>query len=296
MKSEGKNFNAADWEDFSHTSTETNSSGPQLFKTYQTFKAYIDNLPKTELVNRGWMHSPDDIGALSALFFQLHTDKKQVLFRKSAEAKAPILAVWLAKARTEAELSFHTQKVAHFNGLTADDLRAIAQSSVDVEVLIELPSILARKGVILVFLNALPGMKLDGAAFRLTSGNPVVAMSIRFPRLDSFWFTLLHELAHVNLHADLLGEPICDDLDVEGDDAVEIAANKLAKASFVERSVWRNCEPKYDTADDAVIAFARKAHIHPAIVAGMLRKETGNYTRYSRIVNAINVRDILFKS
>lgn len=296
MSNKGKNFNAADWEDFTHSSVEGSASGPQLFKTYQAFKVYVDSLPKAELVKRGWMRSPDDIGALSALFFQLHADKKQVLFRKSAEAKAPLLAVWLSKARAEAELSFHAHKAAHFSGLTKDDLRAIAQLSVDVEAIGELPGILARKGVMVVFLAALPGMKLDGAAFRLASGNPVVAMSIRFPRLDSFWFTLLHELAHVALHVDLLDEPICDDLEVEGEDVVEVAANKLAKASFVERSVWRNCEPKYNTADDAVVAFARKIKIHPAIVAGMLRKETGDYVRYSSIVNAINVRDILPKS
>ena len=44
---------------------------------------------------------------------------------------------------------------------------------------------------------------------------------------------------------------------------------------------WRNCEPKYDTSDRAVHAYAAEQDVHPSIVAGLLRKESGNYKRYS---------------
>lgn len=293
MKNPGNNLNATDWDDFVHSTAKSVSSGPDLFKTFQTFKAYVDTLPKADLVKQGWMKSKDDIGALSSLFFRLHSDKNQVLFRKSKEANTPLLAVWLSRAQVEAELAYHKHGTARFNELTKGDLRALAQLSVDVGVIRELPILLARKGVVLVFLAALPGMKTDGAVFKLASGNPVIALSLRYARLDYFWFTLLHELAHIVLHAGLLDDTICDALDSDGTDEIEVAANRLAKSSIVERSIWRNCEPKSHQNNETVIAFARKIHVHPSLVAGLLRKEANDYSRYSDIVNEVNVRALI---
>ena len=36
---------------------------------------------------------------------------------------------------------------------------------------------------------------LDGAALKLADGTPVVGLTLRYDRIDSFWFCLLHELA-----------------------------------------------------------------------------------------------------
>ena len=37
---------------------------------------------------------------------------------------------------------------------------------------------------------------------RRYNGAPVAALTLRYDRLDNFWFTLLHELAHIALHMD----------------------------------------------------------------------------------------------
>ena len=137
-------------------------------------------------------------------------------------------------------------------------------------------------------------MKLDGTVFKLESGNPVVGMSFRFSRLDNFWFTLMHELAHIHLHMDLLSEPIVEDLEVDVGSEIEVAANRLAKNSFVDRVTWRNCEPKYDKAIKAIEKLSEEVGIHKSIIAGMLRKETGDFAAYSGIVNEINARDLVF--
>ncbi|MGA3843425.1 ImmA/IrrE family metallo-endopeptidase [Ralstonia nicotianae] len=47
----------------------------------------------------------------------------------------------------------------------------------------------------------------DGVVFCLDDGHPVIGLSLRHPRLDIFWFTLMHELAHIVLHKELLTEP-----------------------------------------------------------------------------------------
>src|SRR4030095_5102041 len=134
-----------------------------------------------------------------------------------------------------------------FAKLTRDQLRNLARMSVDPQIARQLPAILADFGVILVYLYALPGMKADGAVFRLSTGHPVVAMSLRFPRLDYFWFTLLHELSHIVLHNDQLTEPVFFDVEAEEKNRTEKAANRLAKNSIVDRESWRNCAPKYDS-------------------------------------------------
>ncbi len=167
--------------------------------------------------------------------------------------------------------------------------------SVDPQVVRQLPSILAEFGIILVYVYALPGMSADGAVFHLSTGHPVIAMSLRFPRLDYFWFTLLHELAHLVLHNDQLKEPVFFNVEAEEKDRAEKAANRLAKDSIVDRESWRNCEPKYDPTDRAVHAYAAEQGVHPSLIAGLLRKESGNYKRYSSIINEHDVRAIIFQ-
>ena len=184
--------------------------------------------------------------------------------------------------------------VPTFSGIGADFLSSLAKLSVDETIPISLPHILAENGIILIYEPSFRGMKLDGVVFRLENGNPVIGMSLRYPRLDYFWFTLMHELAHIHLHLNRLDEPIFDDLDMNDSDTIEVQANRLAKSSFIPRSIWRNCAPKYQKSDEVLIKFSEEIGIHPAIVAGMLRKEENSYTMYSRIVNKINVRDMVF--
>jgi hypothetical protein len=68
-----------------------------------------------------------------------------------------------------------------------------------------------------VCLRHLPKTYLDGAAFWLAEG-PAVALTLRYDRIDAFWFTLMHELAHL---AEGRGEAYLDQLEDGGDDAPE---------------------------------------------------------------------------
>lgn len=60
----------------------------------------------------------------------------------------------------------------------------------------ELPTRFARVGVHLVFVEHLPGGKIDGAAF-MVDQHPVIAISGRGKRFDKLFFALMHEVAHV---------------------------------------------------------------------------------------------------
>jgi HTH-type transcriptional regulator/antitoxin HigA len=199
-------------------------------------------------------------------------------------------------ARAEAEYLCLAENRPAFTGLAKEHLRKLALLSVDPQIIRELPSILAEVGVILVYVCALPGMNADGAVFSLSTGHPVIAMSLRYPRLDYFWFTLLHELAHLVLHSEQLKEPVFFNIDAEEKDRAEKAANRLAKDSIVNRESWRNCKPKYDPTDQAVYAYAAEQGVHASLIAGLLRKESGNYRRYSSIINEHDIRAIIFQS
>ena len=284
-----------DWADFTHTTQTSNVSARDLFERYREFRRFVAGLSKRDLVARGWLTNVDDDIPLATVFFDLPLSKQPTLFRKSAKANENLLAVWQAKARSQAEYFYFTEKCPAFTGITKEYLRDLALLSVNPLVVRDLPRMLAEFGIILVYVYALPGMNADGAVFHLSTGHPVIALSLRFPRLDYFWFTLLHELGHLVLHNDQLKEPVFFDVEVAEKDRIERAANRLAKDSIVDRGSWRSCAPKYDPSDRAVHAYAAEQGVHPSLIAGLLRKEFGNYTRYNSIINEHDIRVIIFQ-
>jgi len=61
----------------------------------------------------------------------------------------------------------------------------------------KVPRILAEHGIRFLIVESLPSAKIDGVCFWLNDVSPVVALSMRFDRIDNFWFVLRHELEHV---------------------------------------------------------------------------------------------------
>src|SRR5690606_14457409 len=84
--------------------------------------------------------------------------------------------------------------------VTVDFLRTLARFSYLDSGPLLAKEFLNKNGIHLVCEAHLPKTHLDGAALRLPDGSPVVALTLRYDRLDNFWFTLFHELAHVGLH------------------------------------------------------------------------------------------------
>lgn len=108
----------------------------------------------------------------------------------------PTQLAWLACARRQARDV--TVEPYNLTGL-AELAPSIAGLLKGPEAFAELPQVLGGVGVRLVYLEAFPSSKLNGASFLLDDdpGQPVVALSGRGRRLDKVLFTLLHELAHL---------------------------------------------------------------------------------------------------
>ena len=62
--------------------------------------------------------------------------------------------------------------------------------------------LLGALGIAVEMVPHLPKTHLDGAALRMADGPPVIGLTLRYDRIDNFWFCLLHELAHVGRHLD----------------------------------------------------------------------------------------------
>jgi HTH-type transcriptional regulator / antitoxin HigA len=146
-------------------------------------------------------------------------------------------------------------------------------------------------GIPIIVERHLTGTHLDGAALLDQDGEPVVGLTLRFDRVDYFWFTLLHELAHVMKHLSGPGDSFLDRLeDCEATEALEVEANRIARDSLISRAAWRRSEVVSAASRDRVLRFAKEQLIHPAIVAGRVRRETGNFRILSDLLGTNEVR------
>lgn len=118
----------------------------------------------------------------------------------TSDGLTPAQTAWCVRARQLAAV----QIVAAFDHSRfeklEDELRRLAAFPKDAK---KLPDVLARYGVRFVVVEPLPGAKIDGAAFWLDEGSPAIAVSMRFDRIDAFWFIVMHECSHIK-HCDAL--------------------------------------------------------------------------------------------
>lgn len=145
-------------------------------------------------------------------------------------------------------------------------------------------------GIVLIVEPHLSHTHLDGAAIQGAKG-PVIGLTLRHDRLDNFWFCLLHELVHVDRHLTLEARRFCDDLDEDVTvDANEREADTIAQESLIPTDVWVN-SPAYSLhSEEAVQDLASRLRIHPAIVAGRIRKESGRFKILGELVGRGQVR------
>ncbi|HRJ60472.1 MAG TPA: ImmA/IrrE family metallo-endopeptidase [Azospirillaceae bacterium] len=154
---------------------------------------------------------------------------------------------------------------------------------------------LAHHGVHLVILAHLPRTYLDGAAMLADDGTPVIGLTLRYDRTDSFWFSLMHELAHVALHLDEQRASCFDDFDLKDGDEIEKEADEMAQNALIPPEEWETSGVLDNPTPSAVMELAQRLKINPAIVAGRVRRETGNYRLLSQFVGSGEVRPLFKK-
>jgi HTH-type transcriptional regulator/antitoxin HigA len=246
--------------------------------------------PIREMIRRGWLIDADaaNLQLQMARFFDASSAEDIHLphaGKKSRYDKIPFPQLaWLFRARQIATSITVSKYSCKRLKSALRELRNLLNKPEDTG---RVAQILAECGVRFVLVEPLPQGKIDGACFWLDADSPVIAMSLRYDRIDNFWFVLRHEIEHVlrgDGQADEIG--IVDELDgnrgaVDGTGLPEeeLIANRAAaefcipQDEIVEFIARRN--PYISERD--VLSFARRLDVHPGLVVGQIHSRTGRY-------------------
>jgi HTH-type transcriptional regulator/antitoxin HigA len=129
---------------------------------------------------------------------------------------------------------------------------------------------LNNAGVKFIYLNHLPKTYLDGAAF-YNGANPVIAYTGRYNRIDHFWFTIAHEIAHILKHLKKEDFGFIDDEKLKQDSKTERDADAFAAKVLKYNEIYAFFDNniKY-ISSDKIQSCSETLRIHKSIIIGTL--------------------------
>ena len=270
-----------------------------------TSEAEIDwrRFPLREMAKRNWIEKQSNLHEnAEELVTRLMrkagcTEPTAALYRKTDQNRANAktdpyaLNAWcwqvLAQAN-ERDLQADYQE----DGDHAELLNLVAKLSPAIDGPRQAVDFLAEQGITVEIVPHLPKTHLDGAAMKSVGGRPVIGLTLRYDRIDNFWWVLMHELAHVALHLSEPNEAFVDDLQLTAANDVEKKADDFAYNCLIPEDIWYDSGILENPSPMAVIGLAQEAGVHPAIVAGRARHELENYRLLSQFVGTGSVRPI----
>lgn len=133
-----------------------------------------------------------------------------------------------------------------------------------------LGSILANCGVVLVLIPHFPKTYTTGATFWIEKNKAVIMMSLRGSWSDIFWFSLIHEIAHILLHdkrATFLENGQSDQQYIKQEKEADLFAQK----TLIPPKEYKEFVLEGDFTASSIKNFANKIGIFPGIVTGRLQ-------------------------
>jgi len=245
------------------------------------------------MIKRGWLEAenirnvPEVEKALMKFFDVSSIDDIEILphAAKKTNTCAPVTPAqlaWLYRVKVIAS-EMITAKYSHPKVKQAlDSLRNLMASAEEAR---KVPRILAECGIKFLIVETLPSTKIDGVCFWLNNLSPVIALTLRYDRIDNFWFVLRHELEHVlrkhgrsemMIDTELEGEKagvgvgIVEEERVANEAAADFCVPQKRINSFIARK-----SPFFSQRD--LIGLANTVHVHPGLIAGQLQHKTGRY-------------------
>ena len=253
-------------------------------------------LPVAEMIKRRWIASENvrDVEETSralARFFGVDTPEQIEILPHAAKKTAvfaeatPVQIAWLYRVKQIASEMLVPRYSPSAVRLAIEKLSDLLSAPEEAR---KAPAILSDCGIRFVIVEQLKGAKIDGVCLWLNDFAPVIGMSMRFDRVDNFWFVLRHELEHVlrghgrtavMLDAELegqragIGDEIPDEERVANQAAADFCVPKKQMDMFIARKA-----PFFAERD--LLGFARTLQIHPGLVAGQLQHRTGRNDRF----------------
>ena len=268
------------------------------------------DLPISNMIKRGWIRAenvrdvPQVESALAYFFGVDSIDSIEILPHAAKKtqtntAVTPAQLAWLYRVKAIASDMLAGKFSPQSAKNTVEQLKNLLHAPEEIR---KVPRILAENGIRFLIVEALPSSKIDGACLWIDEKHPVIAMTLRYDRIDNFWFVLRHELEHV-INRDGL-KTIMLDYELEGEKAGDFShiaeeermANKAAIEfcipqkkldSFIARK-----SPFFKETD--ILGFANTINVHPGLIAGQLQHRTGRYDRFRS--HLVKIKHIISKS
>ncbi len=260
--------------------------------------AWVQTLPVREIVSRQWVIvEPGESREAAVKRWILPTLSSEYLLaarqtrhvRTAKQSDEGSLLAWTARVL---ERSSKNPPTKYVHGTINQELMSrIVRLSADERGPVLARDFLAEQGVGMVIEPHLPRTHLDGAAIWCETG-PVIGLTLRHDRIDNFWFTVLHEVAHL-WQMDRTGNDVggfYDDLDAPDRDGLEVEADATASEVMIPTELWEASPASRLRSPEAVNLLAGQLGISPAIVAGRIRHKYRNYRVLSRMVGTGQVR------
>lgn len=263
------------------------------------------DLPITEMIRRGWIaaegiRDTKKVEKELVRFFGADRVENIEILPHAAKKSAanlsatPVQIAWLYRVKQIASEMLTCAYSPDSTRIALTRLRSLMTGSDGVS---KVPRVLAECGIRFVLVEALAGSKIDGACFWLNEKSPVIGMTLRFDRIDNFWFVLRHEIEHVlqghgkaaaMLDIDMESESVESGIADEERIANEAAQDFCVPSSQLDAFIARKA-PFFSERD--LIGFARILKVHPGIVAGQLQRRTKRYDRFRD--HLVKVREII---
>lgn len=261
-----------------------------------TRAALFGDLPIADMIKRGWIAANDvhDLKAVESglvkFFGVTRADEIEVLPHAARKTKVnldptPAQLAWLYRVKAIAK----DLLVAKYSTKALERaLPKLHDLTVAPEEARKVPRILTECGVRFIIVESLPSAKIDGVCFWLDDQSPVVGLSMRYDRIDNFWFVLRHELEHVRLghgrsammlDTDLEGERAGTGPDIPEEERLANAAAQDFGVPTTKMDGFIARKAPFFSEQD-MLGFAKILGVHPGIIAGQIQHRTGRYDRF----------------
>jgi HTH-type transcriptional regulator/antitoxin HigA len=269
--------------------------------------AVFGDLPVTDMIQRGWLKGVTDIrhpqleAALCDFFGVDSVDQIEILPHSAKKTHVnadvtPAQLSWLYRVR---QLALALPAAKFSQGALLNAIAKLRGLLISPDAARKVPKIMMECGVRYVIVESLPSAKIDGVCFWVDDNSPVIGMSLRYDRIDNFWFVLRHELEHVfrghgksamMLDIELEKERAGTGQSVSEEErlANEAAANFCVPRPKLENFIARK-SPMFSERD--IRGFAATLQVHPGLIAGQLQHETGRYDLFRN--HLVKIRSIV---
>lgn len=246
----------------------------------------FEAFPVGEMYRRGWL-GPNQGGvkelqrsskSLLKAFFDipLVTDRRRYARTKERPHEAALIA-WETQLLRSANSGLGLPRFDR-ERIDAKWLRDLVGLSGKRNGLRQIRQHLAAIGLILRIEAVLPGMSVDAAIVRTPNQSMIVALTFRKRCEETFWFALLHAIAHARLHVSL-GEwdTVFHEDEAPATKPWLADADVFAREALIPMSAWSTCRSKAKPTMGVIGDDARRLGVSPAVIVGRLRHELGTH-------------------